>query len=83
MVAVPTNFGSPRKDDDFKDVNTIRSRPLHNVGLELLSDSDSVASECEIKAEEEILEEYKKNIALSKKEAECRTLSELKELQEM
>ena len=61
MLAEPA-VASTVKDDEK------RTRPLHNVAIELLSDSESDVSECVIKSEEEIIREYKEHIALSKKD---------------
>mgnify|MGYP000241614322 FL=1 len=83
MIAVPVNVSDKNKGPETKEMAEKRARPPHNTAMELLNESESEVSECHVESQEKIIEEYNLKIALSKKETECRTLTELKELQEL
>ena len=91
MIAVPTSLGTQTgasgmgcKEEDDRESSHLKSKALkNNVALELLNESDSDLSECEVKSEQQILEEYKRYLALSKNDSDCRTIFELQELKDL
>ena len=69
MIAVPA---TGKDKEDF--TREGRTRPSHNVALELLSDTDSDVSECNVKTRDAIIEEYKSYQIVNKNEKDCRTI---------
>lgn len=63
-----TQIKSQRNDERYN----------RNVSLHLLNETDSEESECNVKTEQEIIDDFKKTMA-PKREADCKTAEELKQ----
>ena len=51
-----------------------------NITLELLNEEEEDMSECKSVSDEQLIEQFKQHVAANKKEEDCKTIEELKEL---